>query len=412
MSNHLIWTVIFIFLINVDAFGENKLSIGGYYKNFFVYFRMPDKSITAQSINKKDFGLVSEQLRLKLNFTTGTGLSFESAYSFSPRIQDPLLYSTSVFKSIVYSSDYRVKDFDDLIYPKNKEDYTGSFGIYHNFDRFFMTYSASFGDLYVGRQVIAWGSARTINPTDVITPFNFDELDKEERVGVDALRLRIPIGLLQEFDAGYVFGKDFKWKESAFFVRTKLYKVKTDVSFMVLCFRENLMAGFDVARSVKGASVWFESAYVWTDFFSNKVIKINDDYLRLIVGADYAFTGNTYGFIEYHFNQAGSNHPENYLKNLGTIAYTEGSVYLVGEHYIVPGISYQITPLVTLTAQSLFNLSDGSFYIAPNYEYNISQNIYIAGGIYLSMKGFSFGSGTPEFGYYPDMFYSSFRIYF
>ncbi|MBN2105171.1 bifunctional alpha,alpha-trehalose-phosphate synthase (UDP-forming)/trehalose-phosphatase [bacterium] len=54
--------------------------------------------------------------------------------------------------------------------------------------------------VYCGRQDIVWGSARTVNPMDVIAPFSFGSLDTEDRRGVDAIRLRIPVGCMGEID--------------------------------------------------------------------------------------------------------------------------------------------------------------------------------------------------------------------
>jgi hypothetical protein len=109
------------------------------------------------------------------------------------------------------------------------------------------------------------------------------------------------------------------------------------------------------------------------------------------------------------------------VENFSKIPYTEGAVYLTGKHYLAPGINYQITPLIIFTTVGFFNLNDPSLFATPLIEYNISEDIYVAGGIY-------FGIGeTPlfmedgneleltyqsEFGSYPNLYYTSFRIYF
>jgi len=87
--------------------------------------------------------------------------------------------------------------------------------VLQNLDRLYATVAAPHFDLYVGRQAIAWGSARAVNPTDIIAPFLYTEIDTEDRVGVDAARLRIPAGALGEIDAAYVGGEDLEWGQSA-----------------------------------------------------------------------------------------------------------------------------------------------------------------------------------------------------
>jgi hypothetical protein len=162
-------------------------------------------------------------------------------------------------------------------------------------------------DLFVGRQAIAWGSAKAINPSDIIAPFLYTEIDTEDRVGVDAARLRMAAGSLGEVDLGYVAGDDFKWEESAAFARGKFYAGKTDFALIAMVFRENAMASADVTRAVGGAGTWCEAAYVWAGPLDARADSTsNNDYLRLSAGADYNFASGIYTFLEYHYNGAGA----------------------------------------------------------------------------------------------------------
>jgi hypothetical protein len=298
-----------------------------------------------------------------------------------------------------------------------------SFAVLQNLDRAFFTVTAPQFDLYVGRQAITWGSGHVINPTDVIAPYTYGELDTEDRIGVDAVRLRVPIGFMGEIDAGYVFGDEFEFSQSAFFVRGKFYTARTDWSVLLVGFRENLLAGLDLTRDIGRAGFWMEGGYVFVDALDKNGISESPDYFRGSIGFDYSFWGDTYGFIEYHFNGAGSNRAEGYFDNLSTTAYTEGSVYLMSKHYLVPGVSHQLTPLITAAGEALVNLSDPSVFLAPNLEYNIAQDIYLAAGAYVGIGrrpevvmleglGSTRVSFRSEFGSYPDTYYSSFRIYF
>jgi hypothetical protein len=319
-----------------------------------------------------------------------------------------------MFVGAIAPFSYRVTDFNDPLYPgKNKD--TGSFGIFHNLDRFYATLKTSFGDIFIGRQAIAWGSAKFVNPTDVIAPFTFNELDTEERKGVDAIRVRIPIGMMDEIDFGYIVGKDFKFKNSAFFLRSKHYFLKTDISWLVMGFRQNLLLGIDIARSIGGAGFWLEAAYVMPDALAkdSPTTTNEKDYFRASIGIDYNFSGKVYGFFEYHFSSAGESDAENYYKTFESTAFQEGSTYLMGKHYLNLGTTFQITPLIPFTAMVITNLNDGSFSIAPSVEYNIAENIYLAAGAYLSVGKKPFISYlNSEFGAYPHMFYTSFRVYF
>ena len=384
-----------------------EFRVGGYYKNFSTAFNSPLPEASMM-------GVVVNRLRFNLSYAPTDSLSFAFAYDFTPRVQDPLLFSQSPFAVGIASSRYRVADFESLLYPSEDEP-VSSVGIYHNLDRASVQFSTDFADFSIGRDAIAWGSARIVNPTDIIAPYTYDQLDTEDSVGVDAIRVRIPVGVMGEIDAGYIFGPDFEFDKSAVFLRTQLNAVETDFSILLLEFQKDLLVGLDVARGIGGAGFWLETAYVFAEPFDDEPNTI-DNYLRTSIGLDYSFGGETYTFIEYHFNGAGVTEPENFLTNLERPAYTRGGVYLLGIHYLAPGVAYQLTPLISFSGQMLFNLSDPSTWVAPQIAYNIAEDIHLSVGGFVSLgkrpKNSDSTEFQSEFGSYPNLFFSSFRVYF
>jgi hypothetical protein len=382
---------------------------------------MPTNTFQDTTVSQADLGSVTNRIRLTMDFHPWDPVSFQCSYDLSARIQDPQLFNENAFIGLLSLPEYRLDDLRDRLYPKPGES-VSSFGLFQNLDRFYMALSTGFADVFIGRQPIAWGSARFINPTDIIAPFAFNELDKEERVGVDAIRLRIPLGLMDELDLGFVAGNHLKSDNNAFFLRGKTYQLQTDVSAILLGFRKHLLLGLDVARSIGGAGFWFESAYVIAECFREKKDPKEKDYFRASIGMDYSLNRKTYGFIEYHFSSAGKNQPEKYLDLIQSSAFRDGSVYLLGKHYLNIGSTYQLSPLMPFTGMIILNLSDGSLVFSPALEYNISQNIYLAAGGYIGLGKNPELAVDPlsplpdffhsEFGAYPDMIYTSFRVYF
>lgn len=385
---------------------DAEFQAGGYYKNFFTTFDspLPDTPMMGATVNR---------LRFNLSYAPANSLSFAVAYDFTPRVQDPALFSQAPIALGTASSRYRVADFDSPIYPSEEEP-IGSVGIYHNLDRASVQFSSDFADISLGRDAIAWGSARIINPTDVVAPYTYDQLDTEDRVGVDAIRVRIPVGVMGEVDTGYIFGPNFDFDKSAIFLRSQLNAAETDFSILLLEFQRDLLVGLDITRGIGGAGFWLETAYVFATPFNNEP-DTSDNYLRTSVGLDYSFGGETYAFIEYHFNGAGAKKPKNYLANLDTPAYTRGGVYLLGIHYLASGFTHQLTPLISFIGQMLFNLSDPSTWIAPQVAYNIAEDIHLSVGGFISLGGRPRDDPPrfqSEFGSYPHLFFSSFRVYF
>ncbi len=399
---------IFLIIIAISEPTNADFQISGYYKNFSTGLAspVPDEPI---------IGAVNNRLRLNCAYAPTDAFAFDLSYDFAPRIQDPSLFSEPPIAAAANSLLYRVSDFDSTIYPRN-DDPVGSFGLFQNLDRASIAYGANFGDITIGRQAIAWGSARVVNPTDVIAPYAYNQLDTEDRIGVDAIRVQIPIGVLGEFDTGYVFGENLAFEKGAFFLRSQLNAVETDFAISLLGFHEHLMTGFDIARGIGGAGFWLEAAYVYANAFDSENPNA-ENYLRASMGLDYSFGGVSYGFIEYHFSGAGAQAPEDYLANLDRPAYTDGAVYLMGKHYFVPGLTFQITPLISLSGVVLSNIADPSLFPSLQIEYNFAQDIYLSAGGFIGIgkrpevedEETQFKS---EFGGYPTLFFSSFRLYF
>jgi len=363
-----------------------------------------------------------------------------ASYNFVPRVQDDNFASINDFIQAGGSTTYRVADLDPFLFPSDPDD-ADNFVIMQNLDRAYVSFAAPAFDFYVGRQAVAWGSARSVNPTDVVAPFLYTEFDTENRIGVDAARLRVPTGALGEVDVGYVAGEDFKDEKSAYYGRTQLYTWNTDTSLMLMRFRTNWLAGVDFTRAIGGAGFWLEGAYVYNSENSrasqaDTVIGSQYDlenYTRISTGVDYSLGDGTYLYLEYHYNGAGGADAGDYRFLAGTTAYIDGAVYLFGQHYVIPGLMWPITPLWSLSASVLWNLSDGSALLSPIVEYNIRENFYVAAAAFVGLgtaptwdpvvdSPLLVGNGVildpvntqfaSEFGAYPDTYYIEIRYYY
>jgi hypothetical protein len=372
-------SLILLFLLTyITAYAEEtRFSPGGSVRNF----------VSA----KEDAIAVLSLIRLKVFMERGETVSGEFAYEISPRY---LKNGGTVSMAVMPPPAYRVHDLSEEVYE------SGEFTVTQNLDRAFVTLSTSFSDVHIGRQPVAFGAARVVNPTDVIAPFTYSTLATEERPGVDALRLRIPTGTMGELDAGLVLGEEIKTKESAAFVRLKSYVLMTDVSLIAMSFRENTLLGFDMARSVGGASTWAEAAHT--------IAKHGDDYTRISLGADYKFSEKLYSYLEYHFNGAGAGKADDYRDAFSITAMTSGAVYLLGRHYLAPGLTLEMTPLISLSAGALLNLNDGSAMASPAFSISMADDVTMKLGSFLTLDSVD----DSEFGQYPNVFYAALNAYF
>ncbi len=414
---------VFIFS-SIASADENKLKIRGYIKTLATIYDFTGYDFEQTGSNNTDIpdleGSLISTLRVSLLWQPEESVSAELAYEIVPRIQDDILESFFRIQAANPLS-YRAFDFGEKIDVTHD---TSSFRLFQNLDRAFITFSPPFADIHAGRQPIAFGSARVVNPTDIFTSFTYTELNKEERTGVDAIRIKIPAGMLGEVDIGTVFGEKFKSYESAAFVRTKFFLFETDLSAISILFKENLLLGFDIARSIGGAGYWFEGAYTFSGITDNR--DTDQDYVRVSTGIDYSLTDKLYAYVEYHYNSAGETDPGDY-KIIGAkskeTAYEEGSVYLHGKHYIAPGFTYNITPIFTFSAQSICNIGDSSLLFFPDFQYSLSDNAVLEAGAFIGIgsgpdiminsdTGGTYISAHSEFGLYPDTYFISVRLYF
>ncbi|MFC1501647.1 hypothetical protein ACFL58_04285 [Elusimicrobiota bacterium] len=394
---------------NTLLFSSN-FEYSGYYKAFYSIVVPPSYSNPLNLTVPETSSVLKNIFRFKAYYEKDD-LSLNLAYSFAPIFQDS--DEVASFTLNTNSNDYRFIDANTTLYgPEN------NFRINQNLDRAFLKIRSEKSDLYIGRQAIAWGNARAVNPTDVLLPYRFDELDTEERTGVDAVRLRITNeDGMGEIDLGYIAGKDLKPENSALFVRDRFQMLDSDVSLLLINFKENLLAGLDIAKSIGGAGFWLETGYVFAKYFKDYENFKNSDYLRLSTGIDYSFD-KIYCFLEYHYNEAGTTDPGNYVSNSSNLAYTDGSVFFLGKNYIVPSVSYQLTGLMSVSGTVFANLDDSSFFISPSFSYNIFENVYVAVSAFAGVgDGPEIAAGNTtrlnsEFGSYPIMYFSSLKLYF
>jgi len=374
---------------------SSQMRTSGYVRSFAMYSVPP--------WGGAETAMLETRLRLKLSGELTARLHAELAYELAPvwRENTPLPMYTMPYQGF----SYRAGDLDGTLYPGDPGPFE-TFEVKQNLDRAFITYSGGSFDLSLGRQPVAFGSARAVNPTDVLAPYPLNTIAKEERIGVDALRLKVPLGQMSELDTGAIFGDDFRTTKSAAYIRLKGYALGTDISLMAMRFRDYSLYGLDLARSIGGAGTWLEAAHVFTN-------TPGDDYLSITAGAEYLFTDEVYGHIEYHRNGAGTTEKSLYVLNALKGAYTDGGVYLMGMNYLAPGINYQATPLLGISLSVMYNMDDRSALISPSVEYNAAEDVYIGmGGFSGTGASGTFPGQGSEFGSYADLWYTSFSYYF
>ena len=375
-----------------------QTNISGYLKSYAV----AQNSISNDFFATNTIYQAQNSGRLMLETSTDKA-AFELHYELSP-----LLVSRSTGGDLqsfnIVGNDYRLSDIETSL----TNDVTSKTQLYQNLDRFNVQWQFDAGDLTIGRQAISFGGARFINPTDIFLPFDIRTFNTEYRTGVDAVRFQAPWGDLGEVDVGIVLGDDGKRENSAAFVQVSRNFVGKDYNLAYVEYARQSLVSLSLQAEISAMGFWFEGAFVDGDV----------DHFRGSTGLDDALSENTLGMIEYHYNGAGSGDADRYLSLLDTLPYRRGGVFLLGENYLLPSLSFRATPLLSLAMQAIVNLDDASGYTSLSAEYNIAENFYIDFAAYffvgddLTTSPFQTPMLGSEYGANPNMLYTSIRWYF
>jgi hypothetical protein len=223
------------------------------------------------------------------------------------------------------------------------------------FQEAYIDYYSRIVDIRFGKQVIAWGKADEINPTDILNPQNLTNLTEDKnirKIGLLSLKMSWKFGDFvldtiwkPEFQAMQLPPMNSKW---AFFSLPGLTELPSpsypenklentewaiklsrtismfDFSFSYfdgwdniftpnlsfnpvtqqmqvdkLVFHRTKMFGADFAGSIKSVGVWGEFAYFQTEDSQGTDPFIKNPYIQFVVGADYTFDNGIKANVQY-----------------------------------------------------------------------------------------------------------------
>ncbi|MBT3343567.1 MAG: hypothetical protein HN712_03240 [Gemmatimonadetes bacterium] len=367
--------------------------VTGYAKQFGSVFNSPLRIGTD--------ALLTGRLRLNSGASHGR-FDLEVGIDIVPRLRSSIDALDSGLPEPEGSA-YRLTDIRQRLLPR---DGSGQLELFQNIDRLALGIRLGRADLRIGRQPLAFGDALVVNATDVIAPFTYQVIDKEERTGVDAVRLRWALGELSEADVGWVVGDGGRLDDSAGFARLRLYVLDTDVTPMAILFQQHHLLGLSLTRNVWGASTYLEMAQVFAEEGS--------DYTRWSIGSQQTVHPQLHSLIEFHHNGAGRNRIDPDAGVPHPSAYRDAGVYLLARDYLIPSVVWQMSALSTLSLQALMNLHDGSWLAGPRVEFSLRDDLIAEAGLF---KGFAAlptvtRHDDPEFVLYGHTFFADIRRYF
>lgn len=291
------------------------------------------------------------------------GITFEGAWEVSTLAGD--------FEGLERWSPYRLDDFDPVLLGDTLK-------ILGNLDRLFMGVRFRGASLTLGRQPVFWGLGKTYSPSDFVDPMPLYTIDREFRTGVDGARLRIPLGVMEELDLGFLAGDGLERDENGAWIRARVTPFGLDVTPVLAVYRGCSMASAGLNGTLSGFSWWTEGAFTEAD---------GTRYGTLTAGLDHRLLNSGYGWLEYTYNGAGTPDTGDYPSVVQSPPFTRAGAYLLGMHYLNPGVAVSPHPLWNLQGTVIGNLSDGSAGISLNTEYRPADGLMLKIGCLAGIGG-------------------------
>ena len=256
-----------------------------------------------------------------------------------------------------------------------------------------VTFSLGDTDLRLGRQRVAWGTGRFWSPLDLLNPLNPIAVEREERLGVDAVLAEHKLGPLSRISAVYAPRHDRG--ESSAALNWHFNAAGIDYSLIAGRFRRERVVGADVATQIGTAGVRAE--------LSHNQRETGPAYGRAVIAMDYAFPGTLSLSGELYYNGVGATDRASY----DFASLFAGRIQNVGRRYFGGYLGYEITPLVKWTNYLVLNVADRSRFFSPGLTFSLQTNLDLMVGVQI----FS-GSAGSEYGRFSDVLYLQAQWFF
>ena len=281
------------------------------------------------------------------------------------------------------------------------------------FDRLNVRWERPGFRLIAGRQAITWGVTYFWPVIDLFAPFAPQRIDRDYKPGVDAVRSTIPIGDFSELELvaagqGTDLPDDFSYAGLA-----RINLGLSDVGFMLGSFHTDTVVGTFITTDVKGTGVRGEVAY--TESGDPRDAEIDrESFVRATAGIDRQLTGTLNLVVEASWNGFGADDPAFYPRIAVSDRFLRGEVNSFGRSYAGASLSWQIHPLVSVSAAVLGNLGDDSVLFQPGVNWWVSESV-------TALFGLFFGAGEgldaegriqSEYGAPPTTIWGSVQFFF
>jgi hypothetical protein len=311
------------------------------------------------------------------------------------------------------------------------QDGEGSLAVLGRTDRLLLKGSWDGLDVTVGRQAVSFGAGLFFTPLDLVAPFNPAVIDTEYKPGVDGLRVDVyrgfsTKGTLIATWAGPPVGSDAAADDGLEGLETVNLAAHgvTTVGVTDLAAFAGLVQGDAVGGASLTTSVGAVGLYGDVAVTGPLAEDGEDPFVRAVIGA----SGRPWWRLdlagEVYLQTLGSTDKSDLLMTLQRPRWQRGELWLAGVAYAGVSASLEITPLVSISAASIVNLTDPSGFLSPSLRWSLAENADLIAGAYVGLGARPevgpldladpTGALVPrsEFGLYPAVGFLQVRTYY
>jgi len=359
---------------------KSPFYLQGYYKNLLVNSKTTDT----------DQGLFYDlnRLRLDCRLDLTETLQFKAVFDQEALFND---FSQDIdFQAVRSRNQKHTALLDgDYIYADNKHIYS-KFSLY----RGYFKYSGERIQAVFGKQLVDWGRCRFWSPMDLFNPVNPTDIEKDERIGVDALNTEF--SLSPQTNLNFVYAPRRTFATSS--LGMKLFHQVGEFDLILIGgeFKKDEVFGFGFDGYLGNGSIRGE----FTQTHANK----GRDYFRGTIGGEYSFSNRVHVLAEYFFNGgANDSDPTAFITSYNYAS----DVLTLKKNLLGLLVDYEVTPLIKWDNYVIYDFDGKSVFFNPEVRYNIWKNFDLSVGMQLF-----WGNSNSEFGDYQNTYYLQGKLFF
>ena len=227
-------------------------------------------------------------------------------------------------------------------------------------------------DMTIGKQRVAIGVSHLWAPLDLFNRVNIFE-PKEEKPGVNAFKIYVPVGETSSLTGVFSPEEDFKSSKSGFRAQTLLKGVDIGLSLIHYGMKNQMIYGIDL-RGENIIGWWLEGGY-----FSSAA----ENNIKIVLGFDYTFPykRGIYWLNEFFYDESGEKDSARYdYDKLLT-----GDRFTLGQKYYFSSLQFPFTHFLAGSVSYIGNWTDGSYILSPGLRYELTQNVALNLGLFFLM---------------------------